>query len=141
MGESRNEFRRPVMKDWIAIVVPVAFFLSLLGGVAVTLYFRARREHERHETLRKMVEKGQEIPSALLIPPQLPASDLRRGLVLLGSGIGVTVMLMGTDDHDLRSLWGAGLIPTLMGVAYLITWWIARREVTAQGPEGAAPLV
>jgi hypothetical protein len=128
-------------KNWVAILVPLGFFLSLLAGVAVTLYFRARREHERHETLRKMVDKGQEIPAALLTPPHLPASDLRRGLVLLGSGIGVTVMLLGADDHDLRSLWGAGLIPTLMGVAYLITWWIGRKDVSAAaGTESASPM-
>ena len=118
-------------KNWVAILVPLGFFLSLLAGVAVTLYFRAAREHERHETLRKMVEKGQEIPSALLIPPHQPASDLRRGLVLVGVGIGLSVMLAGADDHDLRSLWGAGLIPTLMGVAYLVTWMIGRKELSA----------
>jgi hypothetical protein len=126
-------------KNWVAILVPLAFFFSLVAGVAVTLYFRARREHERHETLRKMVEKGQEIPSALLIPPHLPASDLRRGLVLLGSGIGITVMLVGARDQDLRSMWGAGLIPTLMGIAYLITWWIGRKEIGAPASESASP--
>jgi hypothetical protein len=118
-------------KNWVAIVVPLGFFLCLLAGVAVSLYFRAIRERERHETLRRMVEKGQEIPSSLLIPAHQPVSDLRRGLVLLGAGIGLVVMMAGADDHDLRSMWGAGLIPTLMGVAHLVTWVLERKGISA----------
>jgi hypothetical protein len=128
-------------KQWI---VPLGFFFSLLGGIAVTLYFRARREHERHETLRKMVDKGQEIPSALLTPLQVPVSDLRRGMVLSGAGIGITVMLLGAHDRDLSSLWGAGLIPALMGGAYLVTWWIGRKDLSANGQAGTetnSPLI
>jgi len=118
-------------KSWVAIVVPLGFFVCLLAGVAVSLYFRSTRERERHETLRKMIEKGQEIPSNLLIPLHQPASDLRRGLVMLGGGIGLVVMLAGADDHDLRSLWGAGLIPALMGVAHLVTWVLERKGFRA----------
>jgi hypothetical protein len=121
-------------KDYVAIIVPTVFFLTLLGAVGVTLYFRAMRERERHETLRRMVEKGMEIPSALLVPPHRPASDLRRGLVLVAVGLGLLVMLATVNDHDLRSIWGLGLIPTLMGLAYLATWRIRLKERQSEPP-------
>jgi hypothetical protein len=118
----------PMSRYTVAIFVPIGFFLFVFAGLAVTLYFRAMRERERQETLRKMVEKGIDIPEALLTPFDRPMFELRRGLVMIGAGIGVMVMLSYADDHDLRSLWGAGLIPTLMGVANLITWFIGRRS-------------
>jgi hypothetical protein len=121
-------------KDYVAIIVPTVFFVSLLGAVGVTLYFRAMRERERHETLRRMVEKGMEIPSALLVPPQRPASDLRRGLVLLAGGLGLLVMLATAEDRDLRGIWGLGLIPMLIGLAYLATWRIRLKERPSEQP-------
>ncbi len=121
-------------KNYVAIIVPTVLFLSLLAAIAVTLYFRTMRERERHETLRRMVEKGMEIPSALLVPTQQPASDLRRGLVLLGAGLGTLVMLAMAQDHDLHGIWGVGLIPTLIGVAYLVTWRIRLKERSSDAP-------
>jgi hypothetical protein len=116
----------------VAVLVPLSFFLCLLAAVGLTLYFRYARERQRHETLRKMVEKGMEIPPDLLVPPIRAASDLRRGLVLLGAGIGLLVLLITFPDRDVRDLWAVGLIPILMGAAYLATWRIRLKD---QKPE------
>jgi hypothetical protein len=51
-----------------------------------------------------MVDKGMEIPPDLLVPPHRPASDLRRGLVLVGGGIGLLVLLITFPDGDLRDV-------------------------------------
>jgi hypothetical protein len=115
----------------IAIFVPVAFFTCILAAVGLTLYFRTARERQRHETLRKMVDKGMEIPSELLVPPTRPASDLRRGLVLAGGGLGLLVLLVSFPDGDLRAIWGAALIPILMGGAYLLTWRLRLKDRAA----------
>lgn len=116
----------------VAIFVPVAFFACILAAVGLTLYFRTARERQRHETLRKMVEKGMEIPSELLVPPTRPASDLRRGLVLSGAGLGFLVLLLTFPDHEARALWGMALIPILMGGAYLLTWRIRLKDRAAE---------
>ena len=112
----------------VAILTTLGFFVCILGAVGLTLYFRTARERQRHETLRKMVEKGMEIPPALLVPPNRPASDLRRGLVLVGLGIGLLVLLLSIPDNDVSRFWALGLIPTLIGAAYLVTWRIRLQE-------------
>jgi hypothetical protein len=116
----------------VALLVPVAFFTCILAAVGLTLFFRTARERQRHETLRKMVEKGMEIPPDLLVPPTRPFSDLRRGLVLLGLGIGVLVLLLTFPDREMRELWAMGLIPILMGGAYLLTWRIRLMDRSAE---------
>jgi hypothetical protein len=120
----------------IALLIPVAFFVCLLGATALTLRFRTTKERERHETLRRMVEKGMELPPELLVAPVgRPASDLRRGLVLVGLGVGLIVLILSAG-HAQR-YWAVGLIPALMGGGYLVTWRLSDRE----GPSRAgAPL-
>jgi hypothetical protein len=112
----------------VAILVPIAFFVFLLGAVGLTLFFRASRERQRHETMRKMVEKGMEIPPALLVVPDRPAADLRRGLVLVAVGLGVLVLLVSYPDQETRDVWAVGLIPILTGAAYLATWRLRLAE-------------
>ncbi len=111
----------------VAIVVPVAFFLSLLLGLATTLQLRFRKDRERHETIRRMVEKGMEVPAALLTPPALPVSDLRRGILLVSAGIGLAIFLRLLHGVPPR-LWTVGLVPLLLGLGYLVAWRLEARS-------------
>ena len=110
----------------VAIVVPLAFFLTLFGGVAATLHHRFRKDRERHETIRRMVEKGVEVPLGLLTAPAPPASDLRRGLLLVAGGLGLLLFLRLFHGVPPR-LWTVGLIPLLLGAGYLVVWRIDAR--------------
>jgi hypothetical protein len=114
------------LEELTGIIVPVTLFICLLAGVALVLAFRRVQESERHETLRRMVEKGVEIPMALLAPTQKPLSDLRHGLVLVGGASGTLALLLTVSD--LREYWAAALIPLLMGAGRLAAWWIAERS-------------
>ncbi|MCX8091443.1 MAG: DUF6249 domain-containing protein [Verrucomicrobiae bacterium] len=106
--------------QFLDTVVPIGSFAMILGIVALVLRKRLQQARLLHETIRAMIEKGQPIPPELLQPPapRRPRSDLRRGLVFLGIGAGLTIWLA----MDGGTKWALGLIPLLMGVAFLITW-------------------
>jgi hypothetical protein len=104
------------------VVIPLAAFVMVVGIIALGVTQRLKRARILHETIRIMIEKGQPIPPELLQPQEPrrgPRSDLRRGLVFIGIGIALLFMFFGHGDGMLR--W-VGLIPLLMGVAFLITW-------------------
>ena len=88
------------------------------------MYFGFSKNRMMHKTVRMMVEKGQEVPPALLAPPP-PAvrqrSDMRRGVVLLMIGIGLIVFLGAVNDWE-GGVWSLGLIPALIGLGYLLVW-------------------
>lgn len=102
----------------VAIVVPVSFFLVTFFVVAAALYAGFRRDRQRHETLRLALERGAQIPVELLTPPKKPGSDLRRGILLTAAGLALGVLLLSTTSE--RGVWTASLIPTLLGIGYLV---------------------
>jgi hypothetical protein len=110
----------------VAILVPTVFFLTLTGIVAMSLYASFRKDRERHETLRLVIERGGSIPPELVSPPpKRPTSDLRRGIVLLSGGVGLTILLAAASQE--RGVWTAGLVPVLLGLGYLAVWQIEAR--------------
>jgi hypothetical protein len=84
------------------------------------LYASYRRERQRHETVRLMVEKGMEVPGALLAPPPKRPSDLRRGIILSTAGLGLTVCLALLSD--MPGAWSAGLALFLIGLGHVLVW-------------------
>jgi hypothetical protein len=106
------------------LVVPLAFFLFLFLGVTAGLYIAFRKDRERQETLRAMIQRGETIPRELLVPPTKKFGDLRRGIILLAGGLGLAIFIgvMPTD----RGVWTVGVIPMLLGVGYLLAWKLTR---------------
>jgi hypothetical protein len=110
------------------LFVPPAFFVTVLVSIAVVLWFRARSERARHEMAMLFMEKGQPVPPELLGRPRLPASDLRRGMVLLamGAGLGLALLVAGQPASA-----GVGLVPALTGLGYLAVWRIEGKNRNA----------
>jgi hypothetical protein len=109
------------------VVVPICFFGATVGIVALVVGLRLKRNKMLHETMRAMIDKGQPIPPELLQPHEpkrRPRSDLRRGLVMAGIGIGLTVWLA----LDGGNKWALGLIPLLMGFGFLVTWKVEQNK-------------
>jgi hypothetical protein len=109
-------------EELVPILVPVASFGATIAIVAIVLYFRYRTLRLKQDLLEAFLAKGEAIPPALLSLPKAAASrngDLRRGLVLLGGGGGLSVALLFAHQPDAA---GFGLIPALIGVAFLIVW-------------------
>ena len=119
------------MQELIAIIVPVAFFASLVGLLWVALLYRHRGEKERQQTLRAMVEKGVEIPPDFLVRRHTPGADLRRGLILVLGGLGVLLFLLAFTGREFPRLWTVALIPMFVGGAFLVFWRVEQRRALA----------
>ena len=105
----------------VEIIVPLAFFFTILLVVISTLVIRYRRHAQIQETLRLMIEKGAEIPPELLTPPVSQYSDLRRGLILMAAGFSLSILIALVEGFGDGS-WAVGLVPAFIGAAYLIVW-------------------
>jgi hypothetical protein len=114
----------PEMVVPIVAVVMMAIFGAPVLIVGLIMYFGFSRNRMMHKTIRMMVEKGQEVPAALLAPPP-PAvrlrSDMRRGVVLVMVGIGLMLFFAAVNDWEGGS-WAIGVIPFVIGLGYLLVW-------------------
>lgn len=116
---------------------PILFSLALFSTAMVSfvawLIASDRKARRLHETVRLMVEKGAEIPPGLLVPaPKRKPSDLRRGIILSTSGLGLAVFLAVLPDMD--GAWGAGVTLLLIGLGHLLVW----RLQQGKGPVASA---
>jgi hypothetical protein len=97
-----------------------AFDLAFLAVVALivisAIRFRHATTRRRLELARRMVEKGLEPPPELVGANN--GGDLRRGLVLVCTGVGLLLAsMLGNSD----GISPAGLIPGFIGIGYLIS--------------------
>jgi hypothetical protein len=121
---------------WIAFPIVLIVFLSIFGApvliVAVIMYFSFSKTRALHRTVQMMVEKGQEVPVALLNPPptQRQRSDLRRGVVLVMIGLGLMIFFAAVNDWE-GGAWSLGIIPFLIGAGYLLVWKLDARKENA----------
>jgi hypothetical protein len=82
--------------------------------------------------LLELADKGVDLPAQLLTEPRVVYSERRRALVLIGGGFGLMLTMLALpgefdDGHSVRSLWGLGLLPLMIGLGYLASWWLNRR--------------
>lgn len=103
--------------------------------VAMVLYARHRARRLRFETIQFAIEKGAAVPTNLLVEGREgrpdPAQDLRRGLLLLGFGAGLSIMLKTLPGSGEVGAWSIGAVPGLLGVGYLVTHALVRRQAAA----------
>ena len=98
-------------------------FLAMVAFVIVGLArLRLVLEQRRLDLVRRLVEEGHDVPEDLLRGSA--RSDLRRGIVLVASSVGFLATAWLTGEGRLASL---GLIPTFIGVGYLLSYRIASR--------------
>ncbi len=111
----------------VAVLAPLSFFLCIFGVVVAVLFARFRRERQLHETLRQMIDRGVDIPPALLMPPQVKPNDRRRGVILITLGAGIAVFLLLVDGKG-DGAWGLGLVPAFLGAGYLLASYLPKRD-------------
>ncbi|MGH7023306.1 MAG: DUF6249 domain-containing protein [Caulobacteraceae bacterium] len=128
--------------DLTGMVAMLAFWAFLAAVIIVPTYLRHRDRTQMQETLRIALDKGANLPPELVTALQSSVTvramptregDLRRAIVLIAVGLGIVLLgfglwygLMSVSDDGAYitggSVAGAGAIPMMIGVAYLILW-------------------
>lgn len=104
--------------------------LAALALVAALVFavvrVRNQTSRKRLDVARRMVEQGMEPPGDLL--GDTTSGDLRRGVVLLFTGLGLLAASWagGSTGHGPPS--SAGLIPGFIGLGYLASHWLTRSD-------------
>ncbi|ATB40365.1 hypothetical protein CYFUS_005814 [Cystobacter fuscus] len=106
--------------DVAPAIISISLFSCLLTGFLAWLVANNRKSHLLHQTVRMMVEKGAEIPQGLLAPPPKKPSDLRRGIILSATGVGLTIFLAALPHSD--GAWGVGVTLFFLGLGHLLVW-------------------
>ncbi len=103
-------------------LVAVAGFAFTLLIVLALMAFRRAQEHERYETMRRLIDKGAEIPKELLGVVAKEGSDLRRGVVFISLGIGLVVFVVSGSG------WGLGAVFICLGIGYLLSGRMEKKK-------------
>lgn len=114
------------------ILVPFFVMLAPVLVVLIVLRYRYQQNRARYQTLLALAEKGVALPPELLTESQAPYCERRRALVLIGGGLGLMAMVLALpgqldEGHSVGSLWGLGLLPLMIGLGYLASWWLNHR--------------
>jgi hypothetical protein len=144
-----------MIESFISELIPIfGIFMIIavvIGPIWIRSYFASQERARLHETLRVAYEKGQPVPPELIKslqtsiaerPVSTPERDLRRAIVLIAVGLGLCGlglgMYYGISSASYEGAWitgtsiaGAGAIPGLIGVAYLILWFTNRNAPKA----------
>lgn len=122
------------MTDTLAMLIPIFAILAVAAVLIVGLTLRAKRRELLHKERLAAIEKGIEIPQALLAESEAvgPNACLLRGLIWLFTGAAIVlfflaIWLAGGDRHMLAAS-SLGLIPAGVGLAYLLVYRKIRSE-------------
>jgi uncharacterized membrane protein len=126
------------MEDFIPVVAIVAFFGTIVAIFFGPSYLKSRERRETQETVRRAIDKGQDLPAEVLdaltrdVTKNLPSRtrDIRRGIIWLAVGIGIAAFGLINDmswngDNDWGGHVGDGMlgiaaIPITIGLAFLV---------------------
>lgn len=112
----------------IAYVMPIAFFVFVLLIVGFIQYFNYKRSKDRMHLYLKYLEHGKEVPVNLLVQPRDVSSNLKRGIILIAVGLGVTIFFFAESPAGTE--WTIGIIPFLIGLGYLLVYKISSKTPT-----------
>ncbi|HEX3808904.1 MAG TPA: DUF6249 domain-containing protein [Rhizomicrobium sp.] len=113
----------------IEIFIPLVLTGAPVLIVLIAMRYRYQQTQARYTALLQLAEKGVELPAALLSEPHITYSERRRALVLIGGGLGLMAMFAVlpvtlASGESISSLWGIGLLPLMIGLGYLASWWL-----------------
>ena len=124
------------MEDFIPIFAIFAVFGSLTAIIVSPNWLKSREKREMQETLRRAIDKGQDLPPEVIdaltkdVSRNLPSrtKDIRSGIIWLAIGVGIaafgliTGSSMGNEwdgNHFDTGLLGVSAIPVTIGLAFI----------------------
>jgi hypothetical protein len=135
-----------MIEETAGMLVPLFFIFMIIavvvGPIWIRSFYQEKERRQLHETLRVAYEKGQPPPPELIEKLTSGArmdvassgeSDLRRAVVLVAVGLGLACLGLGLGygiSHASPvggwitggAIAGAGAIPGMIGIAYLLLW-------------------
>ena len=118
-----RELRSPSGFEGLSAIV---LFLAVAAVFCVKYYLNYRAKQEVQATVRAALERGVptgEILDRMVDTPPPRGSDLRRGVIWLALGTGLAAFGFAIDPDDVaRPMLAIGLVPILLGAAYLVLW-------------------
>ena len=146
---------------FMVVMIVALVFLSPVLAIGIILWYRMRKARMMNETMLKLAEKGVVPPGEALSaltgnaaaplaasPSTAPIyeqakqiqrraawSDLRKGVILGGIGLGLTAFSM-FDDGTPNSV---GLVLLFVGIGYIVLWWFEDRQFAPRGGTGGVP--
>jgi Flp pilus assembly protein TadB len=126
---------------WVAIIAVGGGILLTIVVIVGGLLFANRRQQLWHETARLALEKGQPLPAALDESaedrqPDKPGNDIRAGLILVATGVGLFLFLGAIVGRGLAYV---GTIPGLIGVALLLYGLLSASSKRNDPPPSSRP--
>lgn len=111
--------------------IPIILFLSIASVVIGSMFFASKNKQAKQATLQAAIERGDvltpEMVAAIGSEPSTPATDYRRGILLLSVSIGIAIFGRLVDPGDVDLL-GIAAIPAMLGVGYLFIWKFGPRD-------------
>jgi hypothetical protein len=98
--------------------VAAAALIGLALILSVSVYGYARLRIERERTLQKLVDRGLSGEDLVRLVGPAHASDLRRGLLLIGTGVAWSVVTFFIGGPA----WKLGGAPLAIGTVYVLLW-------------------
>ena len=113
---------------WIVLIVFIAFLIPFASLVLI-IFFALRaitsRQRERNKLIEIAIKSNYPLPDNFFSNPQTSRTRLQSALVWLACGIGTIAFFLVIFDD---ALYAIGIIPLLIGIAKLITYFVEDRK-------------
>ena len=158
--DSFDEFveKAPWIAGLVFLVAALVFIVPLLA-IGLIVWYKMRNNRMRNETMLKLAERGVVPPGEAMAAMAGPAggaalesmpstaplyeqakrirkreawSDLRKGVILGGIGLGLTFWSMLEEG----SANGFGLVLLFVGIGYVVLWYFEERQISAPRDTG-----
>lgn len=115
------------------IIVPGIVFGTFAGIAFLFAYFSYRKRRDLLNIVQEAIKSGHPLPGSFLESFEnrkkpTAESDLRKAVILIALGLSSIVIIYAVADADQRGTAAVGILPFLMGIAYLFLWKSAKPD-------------